>query len=85
MELNKALTLGNRWTKGNMDRVYMSADTMAKALDTEASNGVIVRKWFNRHERMNLKVFFDIKTEEIVVTTGDNEAKRELIAIIEAL
>lgn len=85
MELNKALTLGNRWTKGNMDRVYMSIDTMTKALDTEASNGVIVRKWFNRYERMNMKVFFDIKTEEIVVTTGDNEAKRELIAIIEAL
>lgn len=77
--LNKVMKVGNRWTKGNLDRVYINAETMTQLLDTEASNSVRIGNWFNRHERQNLKMFYDIAKDEIVVTAGDKEAKQELI------
>lgn len=76
--LNRMMTVGNRWTKGNMDRVYVNNETMTQLLDTEASNGVRIGNWFNRRERQNLKVYYDVNNEEIVVTAGDEDAKEEL-------
>lgn len=83
--LNKVIKVGNRWTKGDLDRVYINAKTMTQLLDTEASNSVRIGNWFNRHERQNLKMFYDIAKDEIVVTAGDKEAKQELINALMAL
>ena len=83
--LNKVMKVGNRWTKGDLDRVYINAETMTQLLDTEASNSVRIGNWFNRHERQNLKMFYDIAKDEIVVTAGDKEAKQELINALMAL
>ena len=52
---------------------------------TEASNGVEIRNHFNRRERNNLKMFYDIVKDEVVVTAGDPEAKEELINALMAL
>lgn len=83
--LNRMMTVGNRWTKGNMDRVYVNNEIMAQLLDTEASNGVRIGNWFNRRERQNLKVYYDVNNEEIVVTAGDEDAKEELKKALIAL
>lgn len=83
--LNRMMTVGNRWTKGNMDRVYVNNETMTQLLDTEASNGVRIGNWFNRRERQNLKVYYDVNSEEIVVTAGDEDAKEELKKALIAL
>ena len=83
--LNRMMTVGNRWTKGNMDRVYVNNETMTQLLDTEASNGVEIRNHFNRRERQNLKMFYDIVKDEVVVNTGDESAKQELINALMAM
>lgn len=83
--LNRMMTVGNRWTKGNMDRIYVNNETITQLLDTEASNGVEIRNHFNRRERNNLKMFYDIVKDEVVVTAGDPEAKEELINALMAL
>lgn len=83
--LNRMMTVGNRWTKGNMDRIYVNNEAMARLMDTAASNGVEIRRHFNRRERQNLKMFYDIVKDEVVVTAGDPEAKEELINALMAL
>lgn len=83
--LNRMMTVGNRWTKGNMDRIYVNNETMTQLLDTEASNGVEIRNHFNRRERQNLKMFYDIINDDVVVNTGDESAKQELINALMAM
>lgn len=83
MTLEKAMTIGKRWQKGTMDRVYFNLTE--DIMDKEASNGVEIRKFFNRYERGSLKAYYDVTADQMVITSGDSAAKAELAAIIESL
>lgn len=61
--------IGKRWQKSGMDRIYITID------GTIEYNGVYVKNYFNRNEWNNLKVYFDNISNELVVTTGSEEAK----------
>ena len=76
------MTVGRRWQKYGHDRVYVNAETMEKIMYTEGSNTVNIRNKFNRFERNNMKVFYDVTNDEFVVTHGDDSAKAELIAVL---
>lgn len=69
--------IGNRWQKGGHDRIYLKDEIKTQIMDTQASNGVEIRKHFNGRQRNNLKVYFDNKTKEVVLTSGTDDAKEE--------
>ena len=68
--------IGKRWQKNGMDRIYINIDGQKEY------NEIPVRNYFNRCEWNNLKVFFDVNKEELVITTGDSTAKEAVKAII---
>ena len=68
--------IGKRWQKNGMDRIYINIDGQKEY------NEIPVRKYFNRFEWNNLKVFYDVNKEELVITTGDSTAKEAVKAII---
>jgi hypothetical protein len=89
----------NRWTKGNMDRLYINATDLGAEIDYYKSGNVCSAKWqgesvSNADGRRLLasKVFVDVKTGELSVTTSFDlydamsveDAARQLVASIEA-
>lgn len=72
---------GKRWTKNGMDRIYISSDVyMGLEYDEHK-----MYAYFNRHQRMNMKVYYDINKEELVITLGSDEAKEALTAALDKL
>lgn len=76
------LTIGRRWQKGDMDRIYVNtSDLFAE----EASNGVVLKNHFNRFERNNLKVYYDVSLKSLVSTLGNDEQKSEIERAVKKL
>lgn len=68
--LSDYLQIGRRWTKNGMDRIYFNLDDIFSKEHDE----VPVRNYFNRYERQNLKVFYDINKDALILTVGSNTA-----------
>ena len=77
----KMLEVGNRWQKNNMDRVYVNYSDLK---DVEV-DGFTMYTWFNRFQRQNMKIYYDLIKDELVVTTADDEQKAFVEKVIEAL
>lgn len=69
--LDKMIKIGKRWQKNGMDRIYINLSTIGKDLVNE----IPVENYFNRFEKNNCKIFFDVIKEELVITHGNDEAK----------
>ena len=68
--------IGKRWTKGDMDRVYINIDGTAEY------NDIPVRNYFNRFQWGNLKVYYDVKKDELVITPANETAKEAVEAVV---
>ena len=68
-----------RWQKNGMDRIYINPD-MEMEYDERPLN-----RFFNRYERQNVKVYWDVNAEELVVTMGSDEAKEATKAVVEMM
>lgn len=79
--LEKMLAIGNRWQKNGMDRVYINTDKFMNA----EYNGITIQNYFNRAQKNSLKVYYDVVKDEIVVTTGDESAKKAVIETLMSL
>ena len=77
----KMLEIGKRWQKHNMDRVYVNYSDLK---DVEV-DGFTMYTWFNRFQRQNMKIYYDLIKDELVVTTADDEQKAFVEKAIEAL
>ena len=71
---------GNRWTKGNMDRIYM--DLSAINAWTEENAEMNLYAYMNRRERQSGKVWFEVATGEIKVKNID--MVDEVVEIVKA-
>ena len=78
---DKILKHGKRWQKNNMDRVYMNYSDLA---DVEVDDFTMY-SMFNRFQRNNMKIYYDLVKDEFVVTTADDEQKAFVEKVIEAL
>lgn len=71
-----------RWTKGNMDRLYINISTLdeyykANREKMEAIDIMRVPSFYgNRYERQNMKMFVDVKTGELVIQNNSAEQLR---------
>ena len=79
MTTEKMMTIGKLWEKGSMKRIYVNLDKLS---DKEYDE-IPVRRYFNRYEWQNLKIFWDCMKEELVISTGSDEAMAAVKAIIE--
>lgn len=68
--------IGKRWTKGDMDRIYINIDGLAEY------NDIPVRNYFNRFQWGNLKVYYDVKKDELVITPASDTAKEAVKAVV---
>ena len=68
--------IGKRWTKGDMDRVYINIDR------EKEYDGIRIRNYFNRYEWDNLKVYYDIVKGTLVISKGNEEAKQAVTHIV---
>lgn len=71
---------GRRWQKNGKDRVYFEA---SEILGETSSNGIPVRNYFNRYERQNLSVYYDVNAKKLVITNGDSDSKKEVERVVE--
>lgn len=68
-----------RWQKNGMDRIYINFTGDEEYDDHK------VRVFFNRYEWSNLKVYWDVKKEELVITAGSTEAQTAVAAIVNSM
>ena len=73
--------IGKRWQKNGMDRIYINKETFAGIEYDE----IPVKNYYNRYKWGELRVYFDLATDELVITSGDDEAKEAVRATIEGL
>lgn len=57
------------WQKNGKDRIYVNVD-MHEEVDERELN-----RYFNRYERQNLSVYWDVPTKKLVISHGSDEAK----------
>lgn len=86
--INELISMGgNRWTKGNYDRIYFNADVLGVECDFYKS-GNISSAWFKGEKISNsqarryygAKTFVDVKTGEVHSDNAElADAARELI------
>ncbi len=74
------INAGRRWQKYGKDRVYFE---VSEILGETASNEVPVRNYFNRYERQNLSVYYDVNAKKLVITHGGSNAKKEVERVVE--
>ena len=64
------------WTKNSMDRIYINMDP-----DAEYDRRYL-KCFFNRYQWMNLKVYWDVPTCQLVISTGSDDAKAAVTAVV---
>lgn len=81
MTIDKMMQIGKRWQKNGMDRIYVNKELV----ELVEVDGIMVCKFFNRYNWQNLKIYYDVNKEELVVTTGNDEAKKAVASAIELI
>lgn len=81
MTIDKMMQIGKRWQKNGMDRIYVNKELV----ELVEVDGIMVCKFFNRYNWQNLKIYYDVNKEELVVTTGNDEAKKAVASAIEMI
>ena len=64
------------WIKNGMDRIYINLDA-----DAEYDERYL-KCFFNRRQWQNLKVYWDVPTNQLVVSTGSDEAITAVTAVV---
>lgn len=67
------------WQKNGMDRIYITVDGEAEYDERS------IRCFFNRSQWMNLKVYWDVTLNQLVISTGDDDAKIAVTAYVNSL
>ncbi len=81
MTIDKMMQIGKRWQKNGMDRIYVNKELV----ELVEVDGIMVCKFFNRYNWQNLKIYYDVNKDELVVTTGKDEAKKAVASAIEMI
>lgn len=81
MTIDKMMQIGKRWQKNGMDRIYVNKELV----ELVEVDGIMVCKFFNRYNWQNLKIYYDVNKDELVVTTGNDEAKIAVASAIEMI
>lgn len=81
MTIDKMMQIGKRWQKNGMDRIYVNKELV----ELVEVDGIMVCKFFNRYNWQSLKIYYDVNKEELVVTTGNDEAKKAVASAIEMI
>lgn len=81
MTIDKMMQIGKRWQKNGMDRIYVNKELV----ELVEVDGIMVCKFFNRYNWQNLKIYYDVNKDELVVTTGNDEAKKAVASAIEMI
>ena len=76
----KAMTIGKRWQKNGMERYYINYSD----IESIEIDGFTMYAMFNRRERQNMKIYFDIIKDELVITEGDANQKQFVEKVIMA-
>ena len=77
----KIMANGKRWQKNGMDRFYINfADISEIEVDDRRLDC-----YFNRYQRGNMKIYYDMVKDTFVVTEGDEEHKKYVEAAIMAM
>ena len=77
----KVMAVGKRWQKNGMDRYYINYSDIA---DIEIDD-LTCYNWFNRFQRQNVKIYWDMISDEFVVTQGSEDAKKHVELAIMAM
>lgn len=67
----KMMKIGKRWQKNGMDRLYVNYSDLE---DVEV-DGQTMYAWFNRAARQNMKIYYDLVADELVVTGAEADQK----------
>lgn len=67
----KMVANGKRWQKNGMDRYYINFYDIA---DIEVDE-IRLENYFNRFQKGNIKIFWDMVKDELVVTVGNDGQK----------
>ncbi len=77
----KIVKNGKRWQKAGMDRIYLNYSQ----IENIEVDGFTAYNWLNRFQRQNIKIYWDNKKDELVITQGSDEAKEHIKRAIEAM
>lgn len=77
----KVMAVGKRWQKNGMDRYYINYSDIA---DIEIDDFTCYN-WFNRFQRQIVKIYWDMISDEFVVTQGSEDAKKHVELAIMAM
>lgn len=77
----KVMAVGKRWQKNGMDRYYINYSDIA---DIEIDDFTCYN-WFSRFQRQNVKIYWDMISDEFVVTQGSEDAKKHVELAIMAM
>ena len=77
----KMMEVGKRWQKNGMDRYYVNYHD----IELVEVDDMMVCKHFNRYQQQNIKIYWDMVKDELVITAGSDEAKEAVEKAIMAM